>query len=355
MIVNLIVLKKYEVTRRNTTLKDMATILKLSVSTVSRALKDHPDINATTKESVRKLAKELNYFPNIFAQGFRACNSRILGVIVPNISHDFTSTILKGILEEGERLAYRVIVFESKNNENKQIEMLKTMISFGVDGILMALSRKTESINYILDAMNYIPLVLFDKVSSKIPCSQVVIDDEMAAYHAVEHLINIGKKRIAIIKETENSYNSEKRYQGYLRALKEYNIDIDPKIILSTEDISFEKGRHMGNYLLSMKKRPDALFSIADSAAIGAIKSFQQHNIKIPDEVAVVGFSNSKKCKFVTPELSSVEQPGEKIGHVALRALIEEIENPNKDPFTKTIEIKTSLKVRGSSLQGAAN
>lgn len=336
--------------KSNTTLKELAGHLNLSISTISRALKDHPDISLSTRERVKKLAKELNYYPNIFAQGFRTHRSHILGVIVPNISHDFTSTILKGILNEGESMGYRIIVFESNNDENKQMEMLRTMISFGVDGILMALTRKTESINYVLEVMNYVPLVLFDKVSSKIPCSQVVIDDEMAAYHAVEHLISMGKKRIAIIKESENSYNSEKRYMGYLKALEEYNIELDPKIVLSTEDMSFEKGKHIGNYLIGMKNRPDALFTIADSAAIGAIKAFNKHKIKIPEEIAVVGFSDSKSCKFIHPELSSVEQPGEKIGQVAIKTIIEEIENPLKITFSKTIEIKTSLKIRESSL-----
>ncbi len=334
---------------QKTTLKVIAQQLDLSISTVSRALKDHPSISFATKELVKNCAKELNYYPNIFARGFRLHRSQVLGVIVPNISHDFTSTILKGILDEGEKLGYRIIIFESKNDEKKQEEMLETMIRFGVDGIMMSLTKKTKDISYILNIMSQVPLVLFDKVSNKVPCSQVVIDDEMAAYHAVEHLINIGKKRIAIIKETENSYNSEKRHHGYLRALNEYNLEIDDKIILSVEDISFEKGRHLGNYLLSMKKKPDGLFAITDSAAVGAIKSFSESNIKIPDQIAVVGFSNSKSCKIINPELSSVEQPGEKIGSVSLRTLIDEIENPSNEFFTKTIEIKSSLKIRKST------
>jgi len=285
----------------------------------------------------------------MFAQGFRQNRSRILGVIVPNISHYFTSTILKGILDEGEILGYRIIIFESQNNDKKQEEMLRTMKEFGVDGILMALARRTSSIDYILQIMNHLPLVLFDKVSDKIPCTQVIIDDEVAAYNAVDHLINTGKKRIAIIKETENSYNSEKRYKGYLRALKENQLTLDPKIVISTEDISFEKGKHMGNYLLSLKNRPDAVFAITDSAAIGVIKALNTFKVKIPEEIAVVGFSNSMNCKMVSPELSSVEQPGDKIGRTALRSIIEEIENPNKDIFSKTIEIKTHLKIRESS------
>ncbi|MGC6479214.1 MAG: LacI family DNA-binding transcriptional regulator [Flavobacteriaceae bacterium] len=340
----------FDMRRKKAGLKDLAEHLGVSVSTVSRSLKDHPDISESTKARVKQLAQELNYTPNLVAQSFRNQKSNLIGVIVPNISHDFTSRMLKGILDEGESNGFRVIILESNNSDSKQRDILKTMINLNVDGILMALCRRTTSVDFIIEIINTIPLVLFDKVSDKIPCSQVVIDDEFAAYHAVEHLINIGKKRIAIIKETENSYNSEKRFQGYKKALIEHNLPIDEKIILSTEDISYEKGRHMGNYLVSLKNRPDGLFSIADSAAIGAIKAFQQNGLNIPNDIAVVGFSNSQKCKFITPELSSIDQPGDQIGRVAMQTLTNEISINRDMPIVKTIEIKTNLKIRGSSL-----
>ncbi|RNC92029.1 MAG: LacI family transcriptional regulator [Allomuricauda sp.] len=337
--------------RQNVTLKALSKQLELSISTVSRALNDHPDISEATKSRVQQLAKELNYVPNLFAKGFRTHHSHILGVIVPNVSHYFTTTILKGILDEGEKLGYRIIISESKNDEKKQAEMLQTMLQFGVEGILMALARRTKSIDDILKTLNRSPIVLFDKVSDKIPCTQVVIDEEVAAYTAVEHLINTGKRRIAIIKETENSYNSEKRYAGYLKALQDYGIEKDEKIILSTEDISLEKGRAMANILLSLKRRPDAVFAITDSAAIGVIKALKKFKVRIPDEIAVVGFSNSKSASIVTPSLSTVDQPGERIGRTATKYLIDEIENPKQDQITKTVEVKTNLIVRDSSFK----
>ena len=337
--------------KRNITLKELARDLSLSISTVSRALNDHPDISSDTKEKVQQLANKRNYVPNLFASGFRSQRTHILGVIVPNISHYFTTTILKGILDEGENLGYRIIISESQNDDKKQSEMLKTMIQFGVDGILLALSRRTKSINDIIQIANRIPLVMFDKVSGKIPCTQVVINEEEAAYNAVEHLINTGKKRIAIIKETEQSYNSKKRFQGYLRALEEHEIPVDEKIILSTEDISMTKGRRMANVLLSLKKRPDAIFAITDSAAIGVIKALNKFKIKIPEEIAVVGFSNSASSTIITPPLSTVDQPGNKIGRTAVKSLIDEIENPKDDLMTKTIELKTNLIVRDSSFR----
>ncbi|MCM4156727.1 LacI family DNA-binding transcriptional regulator [Gramella sp. AN32] len=337
--------------KRNTTLKELAEELGLSISTVSRALNDHPDINSETKKNVKMLAKQKHYAPNLFARGFRSQETHILGVIVPSISHLFTSTILEGILAESEIQGYRVIISESKNNEIKQIEMLNTMTQFGVDGILMSLARKTTHIDEILGILNRIPMVLFDKVSNKVPCTQIVINEEEAAFNAVEHLINLGKTRIAIMKETENSYNSEKRYQGYLRALREHALPVDEKIILSTEDISMVHGERLANILLSMKKRPDAIFAITDNAAIGAIKALNKLNIKIPEEIAVVGFSNSLNSTIIQPELTTVDQPGNKIGRTAVKFLIGEIENPKNDITTKTVEIQTNLIVRESTLK----
>ena len=153
--------------KRNTTLKELSKELNLSISTVSRALNDHPDISQDTKDRVKKLAKQMNYVPNLFARGFRSRETHILGVIVPNISHLFTSTILKGVIEEAELRGYRVIISESNNDEIKQVEMLNTMTQFGVDGILMSLARKTTKLEEVLKVFNRIPLVLFDKVSVK--------------------------------------------------------------------------------------------------------------------------------------------------------------------------------------------
>ncbi|MCM4174229.1 LacI family transcriptional regulator [Arenibacter sp. TNZ] len=335
--------------KRNTTLKELSKVLNLSISTVSRALNDHPDISLGTKDKVKTLAKQMKYAPNLFARGFRSKETHILGVIVPNITHLFTATILKGILEEAELRGYRIIISESNNSQTKQVEMLNTMTQFGVDGVLMSLARKTTRVEEMLEVLNRLPIVLFDKVSSKIPCTQIVINEEEAAYNAVEHLIELGKQRIAIIKETENSYNSEKRYAGYLRALNQHGLPIREKIILSTEDISLDNGRRLTNILLSQKKRPDAIFAITDNAAIGAIKALHKFKVKIPEEIAVVGFSNSVYSTIISPALTTVDQPGDRIGRTAIKYLIDEIQNPKDQIITRTVEIKTSLIVRDSS------
>ncbi|WNH13698.1 LacI family DNA-binding transcriptional regulator [Thalassobellus suaedae] len=333
------------------TLKKLAEILNLSISTVSRALNDHPDISETTKEKVKKLAHTMHYIPNLFAKGFRKHRTNIIGVIVPNITHYFTTTIVRGILEEASKRGYRVIISESNNDVKKQTEMLDTMIQFGVDGILASLTKMTRDIDKILPTINTVPFILFDKVSTKIPCTQITINDEEAAFNAVEHLINIGKKRIAIIKEREFSYNSEKRYAGYLRALKEHNIEVDEKIIISVDDISLHQGKSMTNLLLSFKKRPDAIFTITDSAAIGVIKTLNKFNIKIPEDIAVVGFSNNINSTIIEPKLTTIDQPGETIGKTSVKYLIEEIESVTDNITNKMIEIKGNLIIRDSTFK----
>lgn len=336
------------------TLKKLAKELGVSISTVSRALSDHPDISDETKKRVKEIAKRVHYVPNLFAKGFRAHKSFIIGVIVPDISHFFTSTLIKGIMQEAELNGYKVIVSESRNNENNQVEMLQTMNQFGVDGVLLSLARKTKNLDEILQTLQTRPLVLVDKVSTKVPCTQIVIDEEDAAFRIVEHLIQTGKKRIAIIKETEKSFNSEMRYLGYLRALRTYKIEIDESIILSSEDISLQQGKRLGTLLLSMKNKPDAIFAITDTAAIGIIKALKNNNILIPEEIAVAGFSNNPSSTIIEPKLTTIDQPGNKIGKVAVKYLLEEIKSSTKKSI-KTIEIKTNLIVRDSTFKGFSN
>ncbi|MFC6268144.1 LacI family DNA-binding transcriptional regulator [Frigoriflavimonas asaccharolytica] len=326
----------------------MAKELGISISTVSRALNDHFDISTETKDRVKAHAAKVRYVPNAFAKGFRSHKTNIIGVVIPNIEHRFTATLLRGIISTAEQNGYKVIICESMNSDEKQVEQLKTMIEFGVDGVLLSLTKKTKNIDEILDLTQHVPLILFDRISNKVACTQVIIDDEDAAFQAVEHLINTGKKRIAIIKETDESNVSERRYHGYLKALRQHNIEVDESIIMSSEDLSIEEGQRQTKVLLSLQNRPDAIFTIIDLAAVGAIKELKKNKVKIPSEIAVVGFSNSIFCTIIKPNLSSINQPGNRIGETAVNYLIEEIKSEDHLNF-KTIEIKTNLIVRKSS------
>lgn len=336
--------------KNNVTLKDIADALGTSISTVSRSLANHKDISAKTKEIVNAKAKELNYFPNIFAQGFRKHRTHMIGVVVPNLTHYYTSTILEGILDTTEKLGYHAFITGSKNSYEKQIELINTMIHLGVDGILLSLTRDTKNVDKIIKYLEQVPVVLFDKVSRKVPCTQIIINEEQAAYNAVKHLIETGRKRIAIFKETDDSFNSMRRHEGYLRALKEYNIPVDPSLILSSKYIPLEQGRVLAETILKNPNPPDAVFCITDNCAVGALQTFKKNNISIPQEIAIVGFSNSLASKIVDPQITTVDQPGIKVGQTATQYLVDEIDNPKENFFDyKTVEIKTRLIVRDSS------
>jgi len=336
--------------KRIITLKELAKKLGFSISTISRALNDHPDISENTKSLVQNLAKSLHYEPNLIAKGFRKSKLNIIGVIVPNVTVYYTSTVLKGIIEQAEKDGYRVIITETKNDIQKQTEILHVLIQFGVDGILMSLSKNSNDIDEIYKIVNTIPLVLFDKVSSRIPCTKIVINEEEASYNAVKHLINIGKKRIAIIKETEFSYVSNKRYNGYLNALKKHNLRIDQSLILSCDDLTLKKGQELTKTLLDNDPLPDAIFTITDNAAVGTIQVLKKHGIVIPDEIAVIGYSNSLVSRVIEPSLTTVDQPGKRMGHTAVSYLLEEIEKKEYEMINRTVEIKTNLIIRKSTV-----
>lgn len=332
------------------TLKKMAFDLGLSISTVSRALNDHIDISEETKERVKAHATKVKYAPNLFAKGFRSHKSNIIGVIIPNIEHQFTATLLKGIIYNADLNGYKVIICESFNNEQKQTALLETMVQFGVDGVLLSLVKKNTNVDDILEMMQHIPLILFDRVSAKVPCTQIVIDDEEAAFKAVDHLINIGKKRIAIIKETESSILSEKRFAGYLKALKKHQIELDESLIMSCDSVTIEEGKKLAKVLVGLQHKPDGIFAITDEAGIGAMQVLKKNKIKIPEDIAVVGFSNSVYSTIISPKLTTIDQPGNRIGEVAIKYLIDEINSDTVINY-KTIEIKTNLIVRGSTFK----
>ena len=330
------------------TLKKIALDLGLSISTVSRALNNHVDISEETKERVKAYANKVKYAPNLFARGFRSHKSNIIGVIIPISNISSPPHLLKGIIYNADLNGYKVIICESFNNEQKQTELLETMIQFGVDGVLLSLVKKTTKVDDILEMMKHIPLILFDRVSTKVPCTQIVIDDEEAAFKAVDHLIATGKKRIAIIKETESSILSEMRYKGYLKALKKNGLEIDESIVLSSEDLSIAEGKKLTSVLLGLQDKPDAIFAITDEAGIGAIQILKKNKIKIPSEMAVAGFSNSIYSTIIKPNLTTIDQPGNRIGETAIKYLIEEMNTENQINY-KTVEVKTNLIIRKSS------
>ncbi|WP_456463207.1 LacI family DNA-binding transcriptional regulator [Lutibacter sp.] len=336
------------------TLKQIAEELNLSITTVSKALKGYPDVSKKTKQRVLDLAENLRYIPNSFAVSLRMKQSKTIGVIVPANVHHFFSNVIKGILKEAEKKDYLVILLHSNENfelEKKQVDLL---ISKGVDGILISLSNKTHNFEHLKKIIDHnIPLILFDKIAKIVNCSKVIINDKKAAYEAVVYLIKKGHKRIAHFRGDLNPQNSIDRFLGYKQALLDYNIEFDPSLVYVCDNNSdFEDGYNNAKKLLKDHgKNIDAIFTITDVIAMGIIKYFNTHNIKIPEDIALFGFSNWFMSSVINPSLSTVEQHGYEMGEKSAHLLFHEIECKQQNIVVKPqiITLPTELVIRESS------
>ncbi len=320
--------------KHRTTLKDIARKLGFTVTTVSKALKDYPDISAETKQAVRELAKELNYQPNTQALALRGNRSFTIGLIIPEIVHFFFSNVIKGIMNYAEKQGYQVLITLSNNSLESEKKQAHLLFVNKVDGILVSLSNETDSTDHFDIFKEFeIPIVMFDKVVDGFNCNKVVIDDEQGAYTATEHLIKQGCKRIAHIRGPKQPLNSRGRFNGYRKALKNYDLPFDPNLVKECKDVTLEEGYEFGKKLLVGPNPPDGIFGVTDQVATGALRAAQDLEISIPNELKVVGFSDSQIAQISRPPLSTIHQPGYEIGETSVKLLIHEIEKQDqKDP-----------------------
>lgn len=336
------------------TLKQIAEELNISVTTVSKALKDYPDVSKKTKGLVKELAKTLNYKPNTFAVNLRTKESKTIGLIIPVIVHHFFSNVIKGIVSQAEKKGYLVIILQSNESyelEKKQIDLL---LSQRVDGILISLANGTANFNHINNVIaQEKPLVMFDKIAKIVKCSKVIIDDRKAAYTATQHLINIGCKRIAHFRGALLPQNSIDRFLGYKKALLDNGLPYDPSLVYICEcgERSFEEGKKNAKQLLIDHNDVDGIFINTDLVAIGAMTEFNSQGVKIPDDINIVGFSNWFMSSVISPSLTTINQPGYKMGKAAFKQLYKEIKAAkNKKIITpKTITLETELIKRDST------
>jgi LacI family transcriptional regulator len=339
---------------KRVTLKEIAEKLKLSITAVSKALKNYPDISKETKARVHALARELNYIPNSSAVNLRTKSTKTIGVIIPATVHHFFSNVIKGIITIAEEHGFLVILLQSNENfelEKKQIDLL---LSKGVDGILISLSNKTNRYEHLNKVIDYnIPLVLFDKIAKQVNCSKVIIDDKKASYDAVTYLIKKGYKRIAHFRGDLNPQNSIDRFLGYKQALLDNKIPFDNTLVyVCNNNADFEDGYANAKKMIENDKiEVDAIFTITDVVAIGVLKYLNDHKIKVPKEVAIFGFSNWFISSVVSPSISTVDQPGFEIGKTAVEILLKEINHKkNKEEYKFTYKVlPTKLVLRESS------
>lgn len=336
------------------TIKDIARELGISPSTVSRALKDHPDISTATKKAVNELAKKLNYQPNIVALSLRSKKTNTLGVIIPEVVHFFFSTVINGIESVAHEAGYSVILAQSRESAKVEADSLRTMFNSRVDGILLSISRETTNVEHIQAIIKRgMPIVFFDRKYDMPFVSSVTVDDYVGAKNAVKHLIDQGYKRIMHIKGPSYLLITIDRYRGYVDALKEAHIEVDSNLLFTCETGEISEA------CAEMKKRlpkdqPEAIFASTDPLAIGAIKGIKEMGLSVPKDIAVVGFSNWQNGEYMQPTLTTVDQPGFEMGRQATKLLISQIEQKVKDkldpmPVSKVLD--TKLIVRESSIR----
>ncbi len=340
------------------TIKDLARELNISPSTVSRALKDHPDISNKTKKAVVALADELQYTPNIIAQSLRKSKTNTIGVLIPRIIHYFFSTVISGIEDVAYNAGYNIILCQSDESYEKEVSDTKALFRSRVDGFLVSCSRETRQFDHLIDIYNRgIPMVFFDRVFEGLDTNRVIVDDYEGSRKAVQHLVDVGCKRIAHLAGPQGLEISKCRLQGYKDVLEENGIQFDSELVKSDpERREFEGGYKIIQAMLELPGPPDAIFAHQDVAAIGAMKAIKEKSLKIPHDVAVVGFSNWQMSLYTDPPLSSVSQPGFEMGQEAARLFLKQMNHKDPDgnyPYiSETKILKTKLIIRESSKRG---
>lgn len=336
------------------TLKQIAGQLNISVSTVSKALKDYPDVSKETKLKVKELAKVLNYQPNAFAVNLRRKESRTIGLIIPEIVHHFFSTIIKGIVNQAEKEGYLVIILQSNESYELEKKQINLLLNQHVDGIIISLANNSTNFDHLNQVvLSKKPLVMFDKIAKLVNCSKVIINDRKAAYTATQHLIDAGCKRIAHFRGSLLPLNSIDRFLGYRKALLDNGLPYDPALVYISEcdDTSFEEGKMNTRKLLEDHDDVDGIFISTDLVAIGALTECNKLGVKVPDDIKIIGFSNWFMSKVVSPALSTIDQPGYLMGEMAFKQLYKEITmQKNKESYyPEIIELETKLIVREST------
>lgn len=336
------------------TIKDIALELNISASTVSRALKDYHGISKETKRKVKEVAKKLNYRPNAIALSLRKSRSFTIGVIIPEVIHFFFSTVISGIEEVAFSRGYNVILTQTNENLKRELSSIETMLSNQIDGFLVSFSKETKDFDHFSNLLDQgYPIVFFDRVPEIPHAISVMVDDYKGAFDATEHLILQGYTQIVHLAGPLNLKISRERIRGYQDALIQNGRKIDPDLIVECPIGTSEESEQITNSILkSSSVLPDAFFANNDMAAVGAMVACKAAGLKIPQDVGIVGFSNWQFCSMLEPTLSSVSQPGVKIGSKATEMLIDLIEKKlDPDSISSPIVLETELLIRKSSLK----
>lgn len=330
------------------TIKDIAKQLGVSPSTVSRALQGHPDISEDTKRQVNELASKLKYQPNAVALSLKHKRTRIIGVIIPEIVHFFFSSVISGIEDVAYDAGFNVIICQSNEKFDRELSNLNTLLAQRVDGILVSISKETLDYQHLHRVVSQnIPLVFFDRIAPGVQASSVIIDDHYSAYQATKHMADSGRKRIAHFAGPQNLSISNNRKEGYLKAIRDSQLEPDPSLIVEADN--FDKASMAVINFIQTGNLPDGIFAVNDITAIGAMKTLQKNGFRVPEDVAVVGFSDGRFSAITEPPLSSVDQHGYEMGIIATEMLLKQILEDASNNTIETRVLRGDLIIRGSS------
>ena len=337
--------------KRKVTLKQIAKELDVSISTVSKSLRNSPEISEDTRVKVQAFAKLYNYRPNNIALSLKNRKTKTIGIIIPEIIHHFFATIIGGIEQVANENGYNVIVCLSNESFDKEVINMEMLANGSIDGFIMSLSKETQQkkdFHHILEVTSQgMPVVMFDRVTNDVFCDKVIIDDKTAAYEAVEFLINKGNKRIGLITTVDYVSVGKLRTDGYIYALQQHNIDFDERLILKIEDIENCKEKI---HQFIEQNDIDAIFAVNELFAVTSIKLANQIGKNVPNDLSVIGFTDGIISQYSSPSITTVNQNGFLMGQKSARLLIERLENDDDDEEFYTTEIiETELVEREST------
>lgn len=330
------------------TIKDIARELGVSPSTVSRALKDHPDISPATKQQVRDLVEKLKYKPNAVALSLRSRKSNTIALIVPEIVHHFFSSVISGIEDVAQEAGYHVMIFQSNESHEREVAIAESLSSIQADGLLVSIAKSSRKFGHFAELMSEgMPLVFFDRACDEIEADKVIVDDFNGALYAVEYLIRTGCRRIVHFEAPQHLQIGYQRKRGYISALEKHGIEPDEELMVKCDTI--QEALEITPRLMRLDNPPDAIFAVNDMTASGAIKALKQARFRIPEDVSVIGFTDGLIASVTDPALTSVSQHGFEIGKRAMAMLLKRIDVREEDYPAQTEIIPTELIIREST------
>jgi LacI family transcriptional regulator len=337
--------------KKEVTIYDIAQKLDLSSATVSRGLQDNPSINKHTRKKIQETAKQLGYRHNTFASSLRKQKTNTIGVIVHELNSNFITSVLAGIEKVTTEAGYDLIIAHSSESAEKEAANALNLFHKRVDGLIASLAFNTKGLDhYASFEEKGIPVIFFDRVEEKSDNTKVIIDNYKCGYQATQHLIEQGCKKIVLVTANLKRNVYAQRHKGYMDALFDNGIPQDKNLVL-IKDLSEQCGIEAAQEIIKMKPVPDGAFITNDFSAAVCMQALKEYGLRVPEDIAIVGFNNDAISKIVEPQLTTINYPGIDIGEIAARNLVTHLRGQSNIKHTNTIVVRSDLIIRKSSLK----